>query len=91
MKTIDFSESVFYTGGYGNIPLTDHQFANAEEMRNFRPFPQIKALALNNEFDSKLDLFYSRIGGVFISAKLRSAIQSSGAKILYFKNTKYTT
>lgn len=84
---IDFSKSVFYTGGYGNIALTDHQFSNAEEMRNFRPFPKIKVLALNNEFDSKLDMFYSRLGGVFISAKLRSAMEENGVTGLEFDNS----
>lgn len=82
-----FSKSVFYTGGYGNIALTEHQFSNAEEMRNFRPFPQIKVLALNNEFDSKLDLFYSRIGGVFISEKLRSALEKNAFTGLEFDNS----
>jgi hypothetical protein len=84
---VDFSKSVFYTGGYGNVALTDHQFSNGEEMRNFRPFPQIKVLALNNEFDSKLDLFYSRIGGIFISEKLRSALEQNGVTGLEFDNS----
>ena len=68
---IDFENTVFTSGGYGNNPKTEHSFKDVNDMRNFNGITKVKILALSEKFDTSLDFFYTRLGGYFVSEKLR--------------------
>jgi hypothetical protein len=77
-NVIDFQKSIFKSGGFGNIPVTEHQFKNEQEMWNFKGITNIKILALTEDFDSSLDFFHTRLGGLFVSERLKSALEGRG-------------
>lgn len=81
---IDFKNSVFTSGGYGNIPLIEHKFANHIELNNFNGMTKVKSLALAKKFDNTLDFFHTRLGGLFFSERLKVAIESSNSTGIVF-------
>lgn len=77
---IDFSRSSFSTGS----PLRGkkfHSFGSKDEFLDFLhkdPFVDVEELALSESFDKELDFFVARIGGMFISERLKNAIEGAG-------------
>jgi hypothetical protein len=75
---IDFKRSVFYSG-----PRTRKEYAqvNVNDLNEYQSVRNQKQgslmpvrLALNEKFDKTLDLFSLRIGGVFVSERLRDEL-----------------
>lgn len=88
---IDFPRSQFFTGS----PLRGkkfHSFADEAEFLNFLnkdPFIKVEKLALNKLFNNELDLFVGRIGEMFVSERLKNALEAaelSGINILESKS-----
>lgn len=86
-NVIDFEKTVFTYGGYGNIPKTEHRFVDVDEYMNFhKKILDVKTLGLNDEFDRSLDYFHTRLGGVFVSERLKNALEENDVTGIYFKN-----
>ncbi|WKK59673.1 DUF1629 domain-containing protein [Sphingobacterium sp. BN32] len=68
---IDFEKSIFKSGGFGNEPEIEFKFKDENELRNFKGIAKVKTLALTNRFDKSLDFFHTRLGGLFVSEKLK--------------------
>ena len=83
---IDFGKSVFTTGGYGNVPLLEHQFSNQFELNSCKRIARVKTLVLSENFDSTLDFFHTRLGGIFISERLKIALEAANFTGLIFSN-----
>lgn len=77
-NVIDFGNTVFISGGFGNNPKVEHKFQDENELRLFNGITKVKTLALNSTFDSSLDFFHTRLGGVFVSEKLKLALEKNG-------------
>lgn len=76
---IDFSRSVFYS----QIGFRDKHYIYFESQKEFeshenRGLMKIEKLVLNSKFDSSLDLFETRLGGMYISEGLKDAIEILG-------------
>ena len=69
---IDFKNTVFSTGGYGNFEIQYHTFINYEDYKKFNKITKVTKLGLNKEFDNSLDFFCTRLGGIFISNALKN-------------------
>lgn len=74
-EVIDFEKSVFISGGFGNNPIIEHKFKDENEMRDFKGIAKVKLLALTKGFDTSLDFFYTRLGGLFVSEKLKQELE----------------
>ena len=78
-EVIDFTKSRFYTGHIVKKPLV---FANKEAFDNYRltqhKIPSVESLVMSEVFDAKLDFFQCRIGPMFMSERLKSAVQEAG-------------
>jgi hypothetical protein len=74
---IDYDRTVFTDGGFGNVPRIDHSFKNETERRKFMGITKVKRLALLKDFDFSLDIFHTRIGGLFISEKLKIELEAN--------------
>jgi hypothetical protein len=85
-NVVDFEKSIFKYGGFGIIPITEHQFKNEQEMRNFKGITNIKVLALSEDFDSSLDFFHTRLGGIFVSERLKEALEENKTTGIKFRN-----
>lgn len=83
---VDFSKSIFITGGFGNIPYTEIQFENENELKNFDGITKIKSLGLTDKFDKSLDFFHTRIGGLFVSKRLKLALEDKIVSGILFNN-----
>ncbi|MEQ8476341.1 DUF1629 domain-containing protein [Fulvivirga sp.] len=83
---IDFENSIFKSGGFGNNPEIEHSFRDENEMRSFNGITQVKTLALSQNFDDSLDLFRTRVGGLFVSEKLKLAIEENEMTGVKFKD-----
>ena len=83
---IDFENTVFVSGGYGNVPITEHQFIDSAEFYNFNGISKVKKLALNSKFDSSLDLFITRLGGILVSGRLKLALEENNVTGITFNS-----
>lgn len=76
---IDFKKTVFTSGGYGNNPKIEHKFKNEFDMLNFNGNTNVNTLVFTKSFDKTLDFFHTRLGGLFISEKLKLALEENNA------------
>lgn len=74
-NVIDFNKTVFTSGGYGNNPIIEHSFTDENEMKKFYGITKAKILALSERFDSSLDFFLTRLGGLFVSEELKLELE----------------
>lgn len=78
-EVIDFPKSRFYATYPVAKPLS---FANAdayEEYRNTQNrIPSVESLVMSDAFDTKLDFFQCRLGPLFMSERLKRAIEEAG-------------
>lgn len=77
---IDFEKSIFYTQrGIFEENKIKRFFKNLEEYKNFQEGTlHPEKLAFNSNFDSTLDLFKARLGGMYVSEALKDAIEILG-------------
>lgn len=85
-NVIDFENTIFTTGGIGNAPLIEHKFSDEKEFKSLSLIKHVKTLALSKDFDNSLDFFLTRLGGLFVSERLKEAIESNGLTGVYFTN-----
>ncbi len=74
---INFSESIFYKGS----DLIGKKYYHIDSMEEYKKGPALmnaERLVLNSKFDSTLDFFQTRIGGMHISEGLKEAIEILG-------------
>ena len=83
---IDFQKTVFASGGFGNIPKIEHSFMDENDMRRFSGITKVKTLVLSKKFDDSLDLFHTRLGGLFVSEKFKLALEENNATGIKFNN-----
>jgi len=83
---INIDKTVFTSGGFGNNPKIEHSFINENEMYKFKGITKVKTLALTKSFDNSLDFFHTRIGGLFVSEKLKLALEKNGVTGIKFNN-----
>ncbi len=76
-NVIDFSRTVFTSGGFGNQPKLEHVFKDEEEMKNYTGIIHVKTLVLSKDFDNSLDFFHPRVGGLFVSEKLKLVLEKN--------------
>lgn len=81
---VDFEKTVFTSGGFGNNPKVEHRFKDENEMKTFNGITKVKTLALKKSFDKTLDFFHTRLGGLFISERLKIAIENSRSTGIVF-------
>lgn len=82
---VDFEGTVFTSGGFGNNPEIEYKFMDEKEMREFNGITKVKTLSLTTKFDFSLDFFHTRLGGIFISEKLKSALEDKSFTGIKFK------
>lgn len=78
VSVIDFPKSKFSSGYEVSKNLKIHIFESFEDMQNKRESsltPQ--EIVLGGKFDTKLDLFNIRVGGLMVSERLKNAIQQT--------------
>ena len=85
-NVIDFEKTIFTSGGFGNNPLLEHSFSDENEMKKFNEIVKVKTLALSKDFDTSLDLFHTRLGGVFVSERLKNVLAGNNLTGLIFKS-----
>jgi hypothetical protein len=85
-NVIDFKKTVFTSGGYGNNPIVEHSFDNENEFKSFNGILVVKTLSLSEDFDTSLDYFQTRLGGNFISEKLKITLEESNLTGMLFRN-----
>lgn len=85
-EVIDFENTVFTSGGFGNNPKIEHKFSDENDMRKFNGIAKVKTLALSQSFDTSLDFFHTRLGGLFVSEKLKLALEENSATGIRFNN-----
>ncbi len=85
-NVIDFENSLFISGGFGNIPKIEHKFKDEKEMKVFKGIAKVKTLALQKHFDKTLDFFHTRLGGLFISEKLKLKLEEKKVTGLLLSN-----
>lgn len=83
-NVIDFEKSLFISGGFGNNPKIEHKFKDENDMRKFNGIAKVKKLALSKSFDTSLDFFHTRLGGLFVSEKLKLALEENNATGIRF-------
>lgn len=90
---IDFSRSLFSTGS-ALRGKKFHSFATKREFLDFLhkdPFIKVEELALSALFDKKLDFFMGRIGGMFVSERLKKAMEIEGLTGINVLESKSST
>ncbi len=85
-NVIDFEKTVLTSGGIGNIPLIEHRFKNVDEFSSYNKITHVKTLSLSKDFDISLDLFLTRLGGMFVSERLKKALESDTYTGIRFSN-----
>jgi hypothetical protein len=85
-QLIDFEKTVFTSGGFGNNPKLEYTFKDENEMKSFKGITKVKTLALQKHFDTTLDFFHTRLGGLFISEKLKVALEEKKVTGVKFIN-----
>lgn len=85
-NVIDFEKSLFISGGFGNNPKIEHKFNDENEMKKFNGVAKVKKLALSKSFDTSLDFFHTRLGGLFVSENLKFAIEENRVTGIRFDN-----
>ncbi|WP_312788859.1 hypothetical protein [Sphingobacterium sp.] len=86
-NVIDFNRTIFTTGGvFGNGPIVEHKFANENEYKALVGSKDVKTLALTEKFDTSLDFFITRVGGLFVSERLKEAIERNKLSGVFFRN-----
>lgn len=88
-NVIDFRKSIFTSGGHGNNPLLNHTFTNEIEKKKYPDLTHIKTLALSKEFDKSLNLFQTRYGGIFVSERLKNALEADKVTGIEFRKRVY--
>lgn len=83
-NVIDFDKTVFTSGGFGKNPIIEHSFTNENEMRRFNGIAKVKILALSKRFDSSLDFFLTRLGGLFVSEELKLELERNNVSGIKF-------
>ncbi len=83
---IDFENTVFTTGGFGKNPKIELRFKNEADLNVYNGITNVKTLSLANKFDKTLDLFLTRLGGMFVSENLRKALESANVTGLKYYN-----
>lgn len=83
---IDFNNTEFSSGGFGNNPLTFHKFPDLEAYKSFPKLTSIVKLGLSKKFDINLDFFYTRFGGYFVSERLKLALEEHSVTGINFCN-----
>lgn len=83
---IDFDNTVFTSGGFGNNPKIEHKFSDENELKTFKGIARVKTLAMSKDFDTTLDLFLTRLGGLFVSEKLKLVLEENNATGIKFNN-----
>jgi hypothetical protein len=83
---VDYKNSLFYTG-YGLLNNT--KIVRINSLNEFLDFSgdeilRVKELAFNEKFNKPLDLFNSKLGGLFVSERLKQAITHNGLLGLNF-------
>lgn len=80
-EVIDFKDCVFYTGS----PLTGKKYYSVNDQVEYQERYIDKAvllweerIALNEKFDRSLDFFVTKLGGEFVSERLRSEFIKNG-------------
>jgi hypothetical protein len=85
-EVIDFENTIFTSGGFGNNPKVEHKFSDESEMKKFNGIVKVKRLALSQSFDTSLDFFHTRLGGLFVSERLKLALEENNATGIKFSN-----
>jgi hypothetical protein len=83
-NVIDFDKTIFTSGGFGNNPKVEHAFADENDMRKFNGIIKVKTLALAKSFDSTLDFFHTRLGGLFVSEELKLELERNNVTGIKF-------
>jgi hypothetical protein len=83
---IDFENTVFTTGGFGKNPKIELSFKNEADLNVYNGITNVKTLSLKSNFDKTLDLFLTRLGGMFVSDNLRKALESANVTGLKYYN-----
>lgn len=83
---VDFENTVFTSGGFGINPIVKHKFVDENDMIKFNTIPKVKVLALSKRFDSSLDFFLTRLGGVFVSERLKIELERNNVTGVKFTN-----
>lgn len=83
---IDFENTIFTSGGFGNNPKVEHRFSDENEMKMFNGITKVKTLALSKKFDTTLDFFHTRLGGLFVSEKLKVALEENSTTGIVFNS-----
>ncbi|WP_293902537.1 hypothetical protein [Sphingobacterium sp. UBA5670] len=74
---VDFEKSIFYIKK-GLYERKHINFNNDEEFRTYPENAKVEKLVLNSKFDTSLDFFWGRIGGMYVSKRLKDAIENLG-------------
>lgn len=85
-EIIDFTKTVFVSGGFGKNPIIEHSFADEVEMKNFKGITNVKILSLSKKFDCSLDFFHTRLGGLFVSERLKLELERNNMTGINFNN-----
>lgn len=85
-NSINFEKTIFTSGGFGKNPLVEHSFSDESEMKKFNGITKVRTLALAKDFDTSLDFFHTRLGGIFISERLKKALEENNVTGLIFRN-----
>lgn len=83
-NVIDFEKSLFISGGFGNNPKIEHKFKDENDMRKFNGIAKVKKLALSKSFDTSLDFFHTRLGGLFVSEELKLELERNNVTGIKF-------
>ena len=78
-EVIDFAKSRFYTG---HLRAKSLSLANEKEFKDYcdtqHRIPSVESLVMSETFDTKLDFFQCRLGPIFMSERLKSAVIEAG-------------
>ena len=85
-NVVDFQNTVFSSGGFGNKPQIEHIFTSENELLKFDGIARVRTLALTRYFDNSLDFFHTRLGGLFVSERLKNALEHNNVTGVTFSN-----
>ncbi len=84
-NVIDFERTIFISGAFGNNPRLEHSFSDENEMKKYNGITKVKTLALSKGFDTSLDFFHTRLGGIFVSERLKIELEKNNVTGVVFK------